>query len=37
MSIRSQINDLKAAWAEILPTNNSENAGKVVAGVNIAG
>jgi len=35
--VRNQINDLKVAWAEIVAKNNSENVGKAVTGVNIAG
>jgi len=37
ISIRKQINELKGAWMEIVATSNSENVGKAVAGVNIAG
>ena len=36
-AVRNQINDLKVAWAEIVAKNNSENVGKAVTGVNIAG
>jgi len=36
-SVRNQIHDLKSAWMEAVAKSNSENAGKVVAGVNIAG
>ena len=35
-SVRNQLNELKSAWAEIV-AKNTENAGKVVTGVNIAG
>lgn len=37
MVIRGQLSDLKSAWVEILPTNNADNVGKAIAGVNIAG
>jgi len=36
-AVRNQINELKVAWAEVVAKSSSENAGKVVAGVNIAG
>ena len=36
-AVRNQLNELKSAWAEIVATNSSENAGKAVTGVNIAG
>ena len=35
--IRNQLNELKSAWMEIAAKNSSEQAGKVVTGVNIAG
>ena len=35
--VRNQINEIKAAWAEIVAKNSSETAGKAVSGVNIAG
>ena len=36
-AVHYQINELKSAWAEVIAKNSSENAGKAVAGVNIAG
>ena len=36
-SVRNQLNELKSAWAEIVAKNGSEQAGKAVPGVNIAG
>jgi len=36
-AVRNQISELKSAWAEVVAKSNSESAGKVVAGVNIAG
>ena len=35
--VRNQINDLKSAWMEVVAKNGSEQAGKAVTGVNIAG
>ncbi|MCL2130265.1 MAG: flagellar export chaperone FliS [Treponema sp.] len=35
--VRNQLADLKGAWMEIVAKSNSENAGKSVTGVNIAG
>ena len=35
--VRNQLNELRAAWAEVVAKNSSENAGKIVTGVNIAG
>ena len=36
-AVRNQLNELKSAWAEIVAKNNSEQVGKAVTGVNIAG
>jgi flagellar protein FliS len=36
-SVRNQINELKSAWAEIVAKYNSEQTGKAITGVNIAG
>jgi flagellar protein FliS len=36
-SVRSQLNELRGAWAEIAAKSSSETAGKAVTGVNIAG
>ena len=35
--VRNQLNELKSAWALVAANNKSETAGKVAAGVNIAG
>ena len=37
MAVRGQMNELKGAWTEIVAKSGNENAGKLVAGVNIAG
>ena len=36
-AIRNQICELKNAWTEVVAKNSSENEGKAVTGVNIAG
>ena len=36
-AVRNQLNELKSAWAEVVAKNSSENTGKAVTGVNIAG
>jgi flagellar protein FliS len=36
-AVRHQMNELKGAWVEVVAKTGAENAGKVTAGINIAG